>query len=222
VTPGAAPGAPVRARFITLEGGEGAGKSTQLAVLAEALGKARVKLRTTREPGGVESAERIRALLVAGEVDAWRPLTEVLLHYAARLEHVERVIRPALAAGEWVLCDRFADSTMAYQGYGHAIDRGMIASLHRHVLGEFQPDLTLVLDVPVEDGLKRSAARAGDATRYERMDRAFHERVRQGFLEIAAQNPGRCVVFDARRAPERLATDLRLALAQRFQLRFPA
>jgi len=217
VTP--APGA--RGRFITLEGGEGAGKSTQLATLAEALKRARVPVRTTREPGGVASAEKIRALLVAGEVADWRPLTEVLLHYAARLEHVDRVIRPALAAGEWVLCDRFADSTMAYQGYGFALERTTITGIHRLVLGEFQPDLTLVLDVPVEVGLKRSAARAADATRYEKFDRAFHERVRQGYLEIAAQNPGRCLVFDARRPAERLANDLRIALAQRFQLRFP-
>ena len=210
-----------RGRFITLEGGEGAGKSTQIQILAAALIKGRIPVKVTREPGGVESAERIRALLVEGAIDAWRPNSELLLHYAARIEHVERMIRPALGAGEWVLCDRFSDSTMAYQGYGHALDQHMIQAIHRHVLGEFRPDLTLVLDVPVDEGLKRSAARKTDGTRYERMDPAFHERVRQGFLQIAAEEPGRCIVFDAKRAPDRLANDIRQAVTRRFQLQLP-
>ncbi len=216
------PAPAARGRFITFEGGEGAGKSTQIQILAAALVKGHIPVRVTREPGGVESAERIRALLVEGAVDDWRPTTELLLHYAARVEHVERLIRPALGAGEWVLCDRFSDSTMAYQGYGHALDRLIIEAVHRHVLGEFRPDFTLVLDVPIDDGLKRSAARKTDGTRYEKMDAAFHERVRQGFLQIAEAEPGRCMVFDARRAPDRIANDIRQAVARRFQLQLPA
>jgi dTMP kinase len=184
-------------RFITLEGGEGAGKSTQIARLAEALTRAGVKVRTTREPGGAPGAETIRKLLVEGEPGRWRPMTEALLHFAARVEHVETVVRPALAAGEWVISDRFADSTLAYQGYGHGLGREAIEQLYRTAIGTFAPDLTLILDVPVEAGLARTGSRTHAETRYERMGRDFHERVRQGFLEIARANPGRCAVIDA-------------------------
>ncbi|MBM3526371.1 MAG: dTMP kinase, partial [Alphaproteobacteria bacterium] len=144
---------PRRGRFVTFEGGEGGGKSTQIRQLAAWLAERGVAVTTTREPGGTEGGERIRALLVAGDVGAWKPMTEALLHYAARAEHVERVIAPALAAGRWVLCDRFADSTMAYQAYGHGLGRARIARLHAAVLGRFKPDLTFVFDIPVDRGL---------------------------------------------------------------------
>lgn len=185
------------ARFITLEGGEGAGKSTQARRLATALRGAGLDIIETREPGGSPGAEEIRRLLTAGEPARWSPMAETLLHFAARADHVRRTIRPALAAGRWVCCDRFADSTMAYQGYGHGIDRDFIARLAVAVLGDLRPDLTLIFDLPVEQGLARAAARSGHEDRYEKMDRSFHEALRRGFLDIAGQDPQRCVVIDA-------------------------
>ena len=186
-----------RGRFITIEGGEGTGKSTQIARLAGALEAAGIDVVVTREPGGAPGAEEIRRLLVEGGVDRWDGFTEVLLHYAARHEHLVNRIRPALEAGKWVVCDRFADSTLAYQGYGHGVDKRAIAGLYDLVVRDLAPDLTLVFDLSSEVGLERANARAGDEDRYERMGGAFHERLREGFLEIARDNPGRCVVIDA-------------------------
>ena len=185
------------ARFITLEGGEGAGKSTQARRLAAALRASGLEVLETREPGGSPGAEEIRRLLTTGEPARWSPMAETLLHFAARSDHIRRTIRPALKAGRWVCCDRFSDSTMAYQGYGHGIDRSFIARLADAVLGDLRPDLTLVFDLPVEQGLMRAAARAGHEDRYEKMDRQFHEALRRGYLEIAAGNPQRYVVIDA-------------------------
>lgn len=184
-------------KFITIEGGEGAGKSTQLRLLAEALARAGIEVVTTREPGGSKGAEAIRALLVTGEVDRWDAETEALLHTAARRDHLSRTVWPALARGAWVVCDRFADSTLAYQGYGHGLSKDFIVALTRLAIGGFAPDLTLILDLPVEEGLKRAGGRGGAEDRYERMDLAFHERLRQGFLDIAGNDPDRCAVIDA-------------------------
>ncbi len=187
-------------KFITFEGGEGAGKSTQVRLLARALEAKGLDVVETREPGGSPGAEEIRRLLVSGSVGRWEPLSEALLHYAARREHLAARILPALARGQWVISDRFADSTMAYQGYGQGLDRGLIAELHRLVVGDFAPDLTVILDLPVEQGLRRAGQRDGDdgaETRYERMDRAVHDRLREGFLEIARLAPERCTVIDA-------------------------
>ncbi len=186
-----------RGRFITLEGGEGAGKSTQARRLAAALRRAGIDVVETREPGGSPGAEEIRGLLTTGEAGRWSPMAETLLHYAARADHLRRTIRPALAAGRWVISDRFADSTMAYQGYGHGLDREFIAMLAKAVLEGLQPDLTLVFDLPVEDGLARAARRAGGEDRYEKMAIRFHEALRRGYLAIAAAEPGRCAVIDA-------------------------
>ena len=186
----------IRGRFVTVEGGEGAGKSTQVRLLAQALTQRGLAVVATREPGGAPGAEAIRGLLVEGDRDRWDALTEALLHFAARRDHMLRTIEPALAGGAWVVSDRFADSTVVYQGYGQGLSRATIAELHRLVLGDVRPDLTLVLDVPVELGLERARKRgAGD--RYERMDRSFHERLREGFLAIARAEPARCVVVDA-------------------------
>lgn len=189
-----------RGRFITLEGGEGAGKSTQLRRLAEVLEGRGRPVTLTREPGGSPGAEEIRALLVSGETGRWGPVTEALLHTAARRDHLERTVWPALQAGRWVLCDRFFDSTMAYQGYGLGLGRDLVAGLQQAALGDFRPDLTLILDLPVELGLDRAAARRGGEDRYERMDTSFHHRLRDGFLDIARREPERCVVIDASRS----------------------
>ena len=184
-------------RFITLEGGEGAGKSTQVARLKEWVEKRGHKCIATREPGGAPGAEMIRKLLVEGPVERWDGVTEALLHFAARREHLRTTVLPAIKSGTWVVCDRFADSTMAYQGYGHGIDRAMLGTLYDIAVGDFRPDLTLILDLPVETGLKRAAQRRGTETRYESLPQDFHERVRQGFVDIAKADPERCIVIDA-------------------------
>lgn len=186
-----------RGRFITFEGGEGTGKSTQLKLLAEALAQAGMDVVTTREPGGSKGAEVIRALLVTGETDRWDAETEALLHTAARRDHLARTVWPALERGAWVISDRFADSTLAYQGYGHGLALDFIRSLTTLAIGGFAPDLTLILDLPVEEGLRRAVGRGGAEDRYERMDTGFHDRLRRGFLDIAAREPGRCAVIDA-------------------------
>jgi dTMP kinase len=186
-----------KALFITLEGGEGAGKSTQARLLADWLTGLGIAVEVTREPGGSPGAEEIRRLLVTGETGRWDPLTETLLHYAARSDHVARRIMPALAAGRWVVCDRFADSTLAYQGYGLGIDISTIARLRKEVLKDFGPDLTLVLDVDAETRRRRTADRPGAEDRYERMSEEFHDRVRAGFVEIAVGEPARCRIIPA-------------------------
>ena len=208
-------GTPARGRFITLEGGEGSGKSTQTRLLAEALTRAGRDILLTREPGGAPGAEEIRALLVQGAVARWDALSETLLHCAARREHLTATIRPALAAGRWVVCDRFADSTLAYQGFGLGVDRDLIALLYERVVADTRPDLTVMLDLPVDEGLRRAGGRAGAETRYERMDAAFHRRLRDGYLEIARADPRRCVVIDARPAVESVQAAIRAALRER-------
>jgi dTMP kinase len=184
-------------RFITLEGGEGAGKSTQITRLKGWLeGRGRTVV-ATREPGGSPGAEMIRKLLVEGPVERWDGRTEALLHFAARREHLRSIVWPALKRGDWVISDRFADSTLAYQGYGHGVDRRIFDELYKVAVGDFRPHLTLILDLPIETGLLRAAARRGAETRYESLPRDFHARVRAGFLEIATQDPKRCVMIDA-------------------------
>jgi dTMP kinase len=188
-----------RLRFISLEGGEGSGKSKHSAHLAEWLKQRGQEVLLTREPGGTPGAEEIRQLLVQGEVGRWEPMTEALLHVAARRDHVSKVIRPTLARGAWVVCDRFADSTLAYQGHGHGLGIETVALLHKLALGEIEPGLTLLFDVPVDLGLERAAKRRSLDARYENMGREFHRRVREGFLAIARREPERVVVIDSSR-----------------------
>lgn len=198
----------VHGKFITLEGGEGCGKSTQVRVLGAALEGIGKEVVLTREPGGAEGAESIRKLLVEGAADRWDGLTETLLHTAARRDHLVNTVWPALEAGKIVVCDRFYDSTMAYQGYGHGVDLQTISTIHHVAIGEFIPDLTLVLDVPVDVGLARVAARGGAELRYESMDRAFHERLRKGFQDIAKADPKRCRIINATRDAEAVQADV--------------
>ena len=188
-----------RGKFITFEGGEGAGKSTQVgrlvARLQPLLGDRTVV--RTREPGGSRGAEVIRNLVVATEAEPWSAMTETLLMYAARSDHLENTIRPALAAGDWVVCDRFADSSRAYQGAGGGVAQGFIEQVDAAVVGDDQPDLTLVFDLPVEVGLERAFGRGLFETRFESKGLAFHQRLREGFLKIVEANPDRCVRIDA-------------------------
>ena len=192
-----------RGRFITLEGGEGAGKSTQIARLKVWLERRGHRVTATREPGGAPGAEAIRGVLL-GAAAPWDPVAETMLHFAARREHVVRSIRPALAAGLWVVCDRFADSTLAYQVHGQGTPRAVWEGLAAMALEGLRPDLTLVLDIAPELGLTRAAAR-GETNRYEALGLAFHARIREAFLAIARAEPDRCVVVDAAKAEEEVA-----------------
>ncbi len=207
-----------RGRFITLEGGEGAGKSTQAELLAQGLGEAGLAVLATREPGGAPGAEQIRALLVDGAVDRWDAATEAFLHFAARRDHLVRTVWPALEEGRWVVCDRFADSTMAYQGYGLGLGREAVECLYRVAVGNFAPDLTLILDLPVAAGLGRAAGRGGEQ-RYERMGLDFHERLREGFLDIARREPDRCVVVDAAGEVAEVQAAIRTVVSERLELK---
>ncbi len=207
-------------RFVTFEGGEGAGKSTQIKLLSASLENSIEEIVVTREPGGSVGAEIIRTLLVEGDTARWSPLTEALLHYAARRDHLEKTVFPALERGAWVLCDRFSDSTTAYQGYGHALGRDVVERLHETVVGSFKPDLTIILDLPVEAGLARARGRDGNEDRYERMDIAFHHRLRDGFLDIARREPARCVVFDATQNIDALAQAIRNTVGDRLKVDF--
>jgi dTMP kinase len=204
-------------RLITFEGGEGAGKTTQIARLARRLERAGLMVEVTREPGGTEGAEAIRDLFLAGEPERWLPMTELLLLLAARHEHVARRIRPALAAGRWVLCDRFSDSTRAYQGAAGALGAAVVERLHKEVLNGFAPALTLILDLPVAEGLARRR-RTVDLNRLDRRDLAFHEQVRTGFLAIAKAEPERCLVIDASLPAEQVEQAVAAAVAARFGL----
>ena len=191
--------------FITLEGGEGAGKSTQIQMLKSSLEAMGREVLLTREPGGSKGGELIRPLLVSGEAD-WDAVSETLLFSAARRDHLTHKVWPALKEEKIVLCDRFADSTLAYQGYGRGDNleiQEIVKKLYKIVAGDFVPDLTLILDIDPKIGLKRSCDRAGNTEkRFENMDFSFHENLRQGFLKIAKENPKRCFVINADRAPE--------------------
>lgn len=202
-----------RGIFVTFEGGEGAGKSTQLGLLAARLKTRGVGVVETREPCGP-----IRNLLVQGDRN-WSPMAEALLHFAARAEHLEETVLPSLAEGLWVLCDRFADSTMAYQGYAQGLGRPAVEALYRLVAGALKPDLTLILDLPVSLGLDRAMRRDINETRYERMGRAFHEEIRDAFHDIAGREPGRCVVIDSNRPVEVVHEEIWSTVQARLKVR---
>ncbi|WP_372624568.1 dTMP kinase [Falsiroseomonas sp.] len=203
-------------RFITFEGGEGGGKSTQARRLAAWLSAQGVPVLLTREPGGSAGAEAIRALLLEGQ--GFDPVAEAMLMFAARREHVVATIRPALAAGMWVVCDRFADSTRAYQCHGQGVPGEVYRRLADLALEGLSPDLTLILDIPPEAGMARAAARGVAADRYERLDAGFHARVRAGFLAIAAAEPARCVVLDAAHPADTVFAGIRQAFAAKIGL----
>lgn len=207
-----------RGRFLTLEGGEGSGKSTQVRLLAQALREAGFDVVTTREPGGSPGAEIIREALLSGKGEPFGPDAEAVLFAAARVDHVDATIRPALEAGQWVLCDRFCDSTRVYQGAVGQVDGAFLRALERIAVPGLAPDLTLILDVPPETGLERAAARGkGMVTdRFEREGIAFHRAIREAFLDLARAEPERCVVIDATSPPEDVAAQVRVAVSGRF------
>ena len=205
-------------QFVTLEGGEGTGKSTQAKRLAAQLGTRGIATVVTREPGGSPGAEQIRELLVHGEPGRWSALTETLLVFAARIDHIERTIKPSLAAGKWVISDRFTDSTYAYQGVARGTDREIIRRVQSAAIGDFKPNLTLVLDLPVAVGLERAKARPGSENRFEQFNAEFHEKLRQAFLDIAKRNGDRCMLIDAAGSEDQVAELIWQTVAKRFSL----
>jgi dTMP kinase len=207
-----------RGRFITFEGGEGSGKSTQIRTLAERLNAAKLRTVVTREPGGSPGAEIMRHLVLSGMGKLLGPEAETLLFAAARDDHVRCVIEPALKQGIWVLSDRFSDSTRAYQGSLGKVAPEVLNAMQRVTIGNLKPDLTLILDVPVEIGMKRAAVRRGSGApdRFEAEDVKFHEGLREAYRQIAAAEPERCVLIDATAEPAAVAADVWAALRERF------
>lgn len=201
-----------RGLFITFEGGEGSGKSTQVLRLAETLRAKGYDVVLTREPGGTPEAEKIRSLLVQNDGGKWAAIEECLLLFAARSHHIRTLIKPAIDAGKIVICDRFTDSTRAYQGYGLGLDINTIETLNETVLNSFDPDLTYLLDIPAPDGLARSTRRLKDEgsseDKYENLDIEFHERLRTGFLELAEKHKQRFCIMNAKNSIDALAKEI--------------
>jgi dTMP kinase len=197
-------------RFITFEGGEGSGKSTQAGILANRLTRAGRQVFSTREPGGTPAAEEIREALLSGKVWQFGPFAEALMFSVARADHVENAIGHALLSGKWVVCDRFLDSTRAYQGATAGVPKGLISALERITLSGLLPDVTFILDIPPQEGLARAAERRGVhlPDRFENQEVLLHERVRRAFLDIAEEEPGRCVVIDASQPEAMVAEDV--------------
>lgn len=193
-----------RGLFITFEGGEGAGKTTQIKRLAASLGDDCV---VTREPGGTPEADALRKVFIDYNGQDWPPQAVLLLMFSARALHTEKLLKPSLAAGKTVLCDRYTDSTRVYQGYAGGISLDVIESLKQTAIGDFEPDLTIILDIDPVIGMKRADARAGEST-FEHKDMNFHQKLRDGFLTIAKQNPARCVIIDASRDEDAIAADI--------------
>lgn len=198
-----------RGLFITFEGGEGCGKTTQIQKLADRIkGITSTLFVVTREPGGAPSAELIRGLLVNGDAEKWRPATEGLMMSAARHEHVEKIIRPALAQNKLVMSDRFVDSTIVYQGIVGGVARNDIDAMNHIACGDIYPDVTIILDIDSQIGLARAKSRGAGEDRFEAKGLAYHEKVRAGFLDIATDDPSRCVVINANRTPDDIAEDI--------------
>lgn len=210
----------MRGKFITFEGGEGSGKSTQAALLAERLDIRGISVLLTREPGGSPGAEIIRHVLLSGAAKPFGPEAEAMLFAAARDDHIRCTINPALERGEWVVCDRFANSTRVYQGVAGNVDERLIKSLERVSLGGLTPDLTLILDLPVEQGRGRLALRRGnyEPDRFEAEDVQFHQKLRDGYLALAAAESRRCVVIDASRGQDEVAAQIWSAVRSRVDL----
>ena len=205
-----------RGRFITFEGGEGAGKSTQASLLAEALEKAGIETLQTREPGGTFGAEAIRDLVLEGTSDRWSGMTELLLMYAARLDHVEKLIKPALERGVWVISDRFADSSLAYQGHARGLGAEQVKSLHTVVMDGFEPDMTILFDMDPVLAQKRVETRGEELTRFDTESLDFHKTLRKAFLKIAEENPDRVKTVDADGSRGNVQNRIIFALTKQF------
>ncbi|MFT6331715.1 MAG: dTMP kinase [Lentimonas sp.] len=200
-------------KFITFEGVEGSGKSTQTKILKQYFDDQKISAILTREPGGTKVAEDIRSILIGGDVDKMDGVCETLLNFAARRNHIEKLIKPSLAKDEIVICDRFFDSTIAYQSFGQDVDLKIINNIQESAIGNFAPDITFLIDVDVDVSFERIKLRA-DNNRYEKMDRVFHQKVRQGFLQIAQENPQRIVVINGSQSIDKIHQEILTALSQ--------
>ncbi len=207
----------MQGKFITFEGGEGAGKTTQARYLQKTLEEAGLEVLVTREPGGTFGAEAIRDLVLSGSHERWSGMTELLLMYAARLDHVEKLIKPALGRGVWVLCDRFADSSMAYQGYARGLGADKVKEIHQAVLGDFSPDLTFLFDMDPILALKRVKDRGEDLSRFDTEELDFHKKLREAFIIIADNNRDRIVKIDASRPREAVRTRIIHEMMKKFE-----
>ena len=185
-----------KGKFITIEGCEGTGKSTQIKLLEKNL-KKKIKVKSTREPGGSIGAEQIRKIIFKSKKQNWSPITEALLHISARSDHLEKIIKPNLKKGIWVICDRFRDSTISYQGYGNGLKLNVLEIMQDSIFSKFNADLTIVLDMDVKKCLKRVKSRKIGIQKYEKMSINFHKKIRNGFLKIAEKNKKRCFVLNA-------------------------
>lgn len=208
----------MRNQFITFEGGEGSGKSTQINLLHNFLIEKGKDVVSTREPGGTPSAEIIRDLLTKGDADRWSPATEALLMWAARSEHVEKLIKPSLDKGKWVLCDRFYHSTYAYQGVGHNLGIENMRIIKKIIIGEITPNLTFILDIDPVNGIGRTKNRVSNEDRFEKMNLAFHNNLRKAFIQFAKKNPKRFIVIDAELSLEKISEIISSEVQTRFQL----
>lgn len=200
--------------FISFEGGDGAGKTTQIKMTKDYLEGMGLEIIQTREPGGCESADMLRKLLVEGDADRWDGLSELLLYSVARHEHLRRIIRPAIKEGKWVITDRFADSTTVYQSCGRGVDNETVQAIHHRIIGDSWPDITILLDIEPERGIGRTMERKYDTTetRFESLDLSFHHKVRNGFLKLAEENPERFVVINADQDVDSVHADIKKAL----------
>lgn len=206
----------MRGQFITFEGGEGAGKTTQAELLAKSLNNAGIETLLTREPGGTFGAEAIRELVLSGTSDRWSGLTELLLMYAARLDHVEKLINPALERGAWVISDRFSDSSMAYQGFARGLGKDRVMAVHKAVLDDFEPNMTVLFDMDPVMAMKRVETRGEEITRFDAESMEFHNTLRDAFLEIAKDNEHRISVIDANSPIEAVNTQILAAIVQKY------
>lgn len=205
-------------KFITFEGGEGSGKSTQSALLYQSFINASLSSIHTREPGGTKGSEEIRSILVQGDLNKWEPMSELLLVMAARSEHINKVIKPSMSNGYYVICDRFIDSSIAYQGFAQGLGESIVKEMHDLVFSGLYPDLTFVFDVDPSEGISRALARKGKETRYENMNIEFHIKIREGFRKIVSRNPKRCIAIDAKLSIEEIHESIISSVNEKFSL----
>lgn len=203
-------------KFITFEGGEGAGKTTQAERIIDALAAVEIEAVLTREPGGTFGAEAIRELVLSGSHDRWSGMTELLLMYAARIDHVEKLIKPALERGAWVICDRFSDSSMAYQGVARGLGTDRVEAIHTAVMNGFQPDMTILFDIDPILALKRVKTRGEDLSRFDTETLDFHKKLRAAFLEMAEKSPDRFETIDAASSRDAITTQIKHSMMKKF------